>query len=274
MAVHIEGIGTLTNPVIDAELTPTAGAPVRSASARRRPATRTSAWSAPACSTGPSPGTPAARSSSAIEDTDAARDSEESYQQLLDALRWLGLDWDEGPEVGGPHGPYRQSERRRHLRATSPRKLLAAGHLYESLLHRRGDRGARTLAAGPDPKLGYDNFDRDLTDAQQRGVPRRGPRAGAAAADARRGPQLDRPGARRRHASPPGSVPDFVLVRANGDPLYTLVNPVDDALMGITHVLRGEDLLPSTPRQIALYRALVDIGVADRRPRVRPPAAT
>ena len=69
-----------------------------------------------------------------------------------------------------------------------------------------------------------------------------------------------------------GSVPDFVVVRANGDPLYTLVNPVDDALMRITHVLRGEDLLPSTPRQIALYRALIDIGVADARPAVRPPA--
>ena len=64
-----------------------------------------------------------------------------------------------------------------------------------------------------------------------------------------------------------GNVPDFVVVRANGDPLYTLVNPVDDAMMRITHVLRGEDLLPSTPRQIALYRALVDIGVAEWTPR-------
>ena len=60
-----------------------------------------------------------------------------------------------------------------------------------------------------------------------------------------------------------GTVPDFVVVRANGEPLYTLVNPVDDAMMRITHVLRGEDLLPSTPRQIALYRALIDIGVAE-----------
>ena len=63
-----------------------------------------------------------------------------------------------------------------------------------------------------------------------------------------------------------GSVPDFVVVRAGGDPLYTLVNPVDDALMGITHVLRGEDLLSSTPRQIALYQALIAIGVAARVP--------
>jgi glutamyl-tRNA synthetase len=64
----------------------------------------------------------------------------------------------------------------------------------------------------------------------------------------------------------PGTVPDYVVVRGNGDPLYPLVNPVDDALMRITHVLRGEDLLPSTPRQIALYRALIDVGVAERVP--------
>ena len=62
-------------------------------------------------------------------------------------------------------------------------------------------------------------------------------------------------------------VPDFVLVRGNGEPLYTLVNPVDDALMGITHVLRGEDLLSSTPRQIAMYEALAEIGVGTARRR-------
>jgi len=64
-----------------------------------------------------------------------------------------------------------------------------------------------------------------------------------------------------------GSVPDFVITRGNGDPLYTLTNPVDDALMRITDVLRGEDLMPSTPRQIVLYRALIDIGVTDFVPR-------
>ncbi len=69
-----------------------------------------------------------------------------------------------------------------------------------------------------------------------------------------------------------GTVPDFALTRATGDPLYTLVNPVDDALMKITHVLRGEDLLPSTPRQLALYQALIRIGVAERIPRIRPSA--
>jgi glutamyl-tRNA synthetase len=195
-----------------------------------------------------------------VEDTDAARDSEESYQQLLDSLRWLGLDWDEGPEVGGPHGPYRQSERREIYR-TIVDKLLASGHLYESYSTPE-EVEARHVAAGRNPKLGYDNFDRDLT-AEQIEVFRA---QGREPVLRLRMPDEDLGWTdlvRGEVSFAARSVPDFVVVRANGDPLYTLVNPVDDALMRITHVLRGEDLLPSTPRQIALYRALVDIGVAD-----------
>src|SRR3954452_8806127 len=99
-----------------------------------------------------------------IEDTDAARDSEESYQQLLDALRWLGLDWDEGVEVGGPHEPYRQS-RRPAIYDDVVARLLAGGHVYASY-STPAEIEARHLAAGRDPKLGYDNADRDLTDEQ------------------------------------------------------------------------------------------------------------
>ncbi|NED61950.1 glutamate--tRNA ligase, partial [Streptomyces sp. SID10244] len=100
-----------------------------------------------------------------IEDTDAARDSEESYAAILDALRWLGLEWDEGPEVGGPYGPYRQSERRAtHLDVVA--QLLAAGEAYEAYSTPE-EVEARHRAAGRDPKLGYDNFDRDLTDEQR-----------------------------------------------------------------------------------------------------------
>jgi glutamyl-tRNA synthetase len=198
-----------------------------------------------------------------IEDTDAARDSQESYDQLLDALRWLGLDWDEGPEVGGPYGPYRQSERGAIYRDVAAR-LLAAGHLYEAFSTNE-EVEARHRAAGRDPKLGYDNFDRDLSDGQRATYRAQGrepvlrlrmPDEDLGWNDVVRGPV--------NFAA--GTVPDFVVVRAGGDPLYTLVNPVDDALMRITHVLRGEDLLPSTPRQIALYRALIDIGLTDRVP--------
>ncbi|MCF6505888.1 glutamate--tRNA ligase [Blastococcus sp. MG754426] len=199
-----------------------------------------------------------------IEDTDAARDSEESYRHLLDSLRWLGLDWDEGPEVGGPHGPYRQSERHEVYREVAA-TLLESGHAYESFSTNE-EVDARRRAAGQDPKLGYDNHDRFLTEAQK-----------AAFRDEGRQPVLrlrmpdedltwtDLVRGEVRFAA--GAVPDFVLVRGNGVPLYPFVNPVDDALMGITDVLRGEDLLPSTPRQLALYAALTDIGVAQGTPR-------
>jgi glutamyl-tRNA synthetase len=199
-----------------------------------------------------------------IEDTDAARDSEDSYRHLLDCLRWLGLEWDEGPEVGGPFGPYRQSERFDIYRDVAA-KLLESGHAYESFSTNE-EVDARRRAAGQDPKLGYDNDDRFLTDAQK-----------AAFRNEGRAPVLrlrmpdedlvwtDLVRGEVRFAA--GSVPDFVLVRGNGAPLYPFVNPVDDALMQITDVLRGEDLLPSTPRQLALYAALTEIGVAQGTPR-------
>ncbi|MGH3530487.1 MAG: glutamate--tRNA ligase [Mycobacterium sp.] len=198
-----------------------------------------------------------------VEDTDAERDSEESYLALLDALRWLGLNWDEGPEVGGPYGPYRQSRRSDIYRDVVAR-LLATGEAYHAFSTPE-EVEARHLAAGRSPKLGYDNFDRDLTEEQraaylaQRRKPvvrLRMPDGDLGWDDLVRGPTT----------FAAGVVPDFALARASGDPLYTLVNPVDDALMKITHVLRGEDLLPSTPRQIALYHTLIRIGIADRVP--------
>ncbi|AWB95816.1 glutamate--tRNA ligase [Agromyces badenianii] len=199
-----------------------------------------------------------------IEDTDAARDSEESYAQILDALTWLGLTWDEGIDVGGPHAPYRQSQRGEIYHEIIER-LKASGHLYESYSTAE-EIDARNEANGRPKQLGYDNFDRDLTDEQR----------AAFRADGRepalrlRVPEADLGFddlVRGRIDFPIGSTIDFVVVRPNGAPLYTFVNPVDDALMGITHVLRGEDLLSSTPRQIALYHALIDIGATTFVPR-------
>jgi glutamyl-tRNA synthetase len=198
-----------------------------------------------------------------IEDTDAARDSAESYAAILDALRWLGLDWDEGPDIGGPHEPYRQSQRSEIYRDVVA-KLLAAGEVYEAYSTAE-EVEARHLAAGRNPKLGYDNHDRTLTAEAK----------AAFEADGRkpvlrlRMPDHDITWddlVRGTTTFAAGSVPDFAITRASGDPLYTLVNPVDDALMKITHVLRGEDILPSTPRQIALYEALIRIGIADAVP--------
>ncbi len=199
-----------------------------------------------------------------IEDTDAERDSEESYQQLLEALGWLGINWDEGEGVGGPHGPYRQSQRG-EIYADVIEKLKAAGHLYESFVSAE-EMEARNLANGRDPKQGYDNFERELTDEQIAEYRA----AGREPALRLRVPDTDLGFddlVRGEITFPAGSFTDFVVVRPNGKPLYTFVNPVDDALMGVTHVLRGEDLLPSTPRQIALYHALIDVGLASAIPR-------
>ena len=198
-----------------------------------------------------------------LEDTDAERDSEESYLALLDALNWLGLNYDEGPEVGGPYGPYRQSERRDIYRDVVQR-LVAAGEVYEAY-STPDEVEARHLAAGRNPKLGYDNFDRDLTEEQRAALRKEGRRPVLRMRmpdDAITWNDL----VRGETTFAPGTVPDYALTRGSGDPLYTLVNPVDDALMKITHVLRGDDLLSSTPRQIALYRALMRIGVAERVP--------
>lgn len=199
-----------------------------------------------------------------IEDTDAARDSEESYAQILDSLRWLGLDWDEGIDVGGPNEPYRQSERGDIYRDIAG-QLLQAGYLYESFSTAE-EIDARNEAAGRPKQLGYDNYDRTLTAEQKAAFRAEGrepalrfkvPDIDLGFDDLVRGPIN----------FPAGSTIDFVVVRPNGAPLYTLTNPVDDALMGITHVLRGEDLLSSTPRQIALHLALVELGIEQAVPR-------
>lgn len=199
-----------------------------------------------------------------VEDTDAARDSEESYRQLVDALTWLEIDWDEGVEKGGPHAPYRQSQRG-DIYAEVLQKLIAAGVVYESYSTAE-EIDARNEAAGRAKQLGYDNFDRDLTDEQKQAF-----RAeGREPAYRLRVPDHDLTYVdliRGEVTFPAGSFPDFVVVRAGGQPLYTFTNPVDDALMGITHVIRGEDLMPSTARQLALYDALIEAGVTDFVPR-------
>jgi glutamyl-tRNA synthetase len=189
-----------------------------------------------------------------IEDTDASRVRPEYIESAQDTLRWLGLDWDEGPGAGGSFGPYLQSERL-GIYAEWVERFLADGHAYycyctpEELEARRQ---AARKAGGPS---GYDGHCRILTADQ----------VSAYLAEGRR-PVV-------RFRMPPGSttftdlvrgevtfdhahVPDFVLARAGGGPLYTLAVAVDDVLMEITHVVRGEDLLSSTPRQIAVYRAM------------------
>ena len=198
-----------------------------------------------------------------IEDTDSARDSEESYDALLEALSWLGLTWDEGPVVGGPYGPYRQSERMREgTYADVAARLEEAGFAYRCYCSAEELEARRELARAEHRTPGYDGHCRELS----------GERIAAFEAEGRpsvlrfRMPDHDWTWddlVRGPITFAADQVPDYVLVRANGEPLYTLVNPVDDAMMRVTHVLRGEDLLSSTPRQLALYEALAATGVSD-----------
>ncbi|MDF1602878.1 glutamate--tRNA ligase [Nocardioides sp. YIM 152315] len=193
-----------------------------------------------------------------MEDTDRERSTQESYDAILDLWRWLGLTWDEGIEVGGPHGPYRQSERGDIYRDVLAR-LRDSSYTYDCFCTNE-EVDARRKASGS-KMMGYDGFCRDLS-ADQRA---------AFEAEGRRpvvrfrmpdGAITWRDLVRGDITFETENVPDYALSRANGDPLYTLVNPIDDALMGITHVLRGEDLLSSTPRQLALFDALVELGIA------------
>jgi glutamyl-tRNA synthetase len=196
-----------------------------------------------------------------IEDTDVSRNTEEALSYTLQSLRWLGLEWDEGPEVGGDYGPYLQSERL-DLYADVAGKLLASGRAYHCYCSQEELERRRQTARSTGQHSGYDGHCRELTDVQiktyadegRRPVLRlRMPDAAITFEDLVRG----------EITFQPENLGDYVLVRANGHPLYPLVNPVDDALMRITHVLRGEDLLSSTPRQIALYDALAGIGIGD-----------
>ncbi len=190
-----------------------------------------------------------------IEDTDAERSTRESESSISDDLRWLGLDWDEGPDVGGPHGPYRQSERL-HLYASYANELIAGEHAYYCFCQPaklEADRQA-DLAAGRPPR--YSGTCRTLLrseaqariDAGERPVVRfRVPESEEVRfQDLVRGEVVFNTEV----------IGDPVLVRSDGRPAYNFAVVVDDALMEITHVVRGEDHISNTPRQVLLYQAL------------------
>jgi nondiscriminating glutamyl-tRNA synthetase len=190
-----------------------------------------------------------------IEDTDAERSTRESETGILEDLRWLGLHWDEGPDMGGPHGPYRQSERL-HLYASYANELIAGGHAYYCFCapaKLEGDRRA-DLAAGRPPK--YHGTCRGVSldearariDGGERPVVRfRVPEStDISFTDLVRG----------EVTFSTDVIGDPVLVRSDGRPQYNFAVVVDDALMDVTHVIRGEDHISNTPRQLLLYRAL------------------
>jgi glutamyl-tRNA synthetase len=189
-----------------------------------------------------------------VEDTDASRVSEEAFHAVMDSLRWLGLDWDEGPDVGGPHAPYRQSERMPIYREQALR-LVDGGRAYRCYCtpEELDERRREALARGDAP--GYDGRCRALTRAERDAFEAEGrPWALRFQMPDREFVVDDLVKGEVRFAA--GSLTDFVILRSDGSPTYLLAAGVDDMLMEMTHVIRGEDLLASTPRQMALMEAL------------------
>ena len=189
-----------------------------------------------------------------IEDTDTTRVTDEYIQAAIDTLKWLGLNWDEGPEVGGDNGPYLQSQRL-DIYAEWAQKFLDQKDAYHCYCSAEELEAVREAQRAANVAPGYNGHCRDLTadqiaaykaDGRQPVVRMRMPDGGTVFNDLIRG----------EVAFDHKFVPDFVLVRGDGSPLYTLAVAVDDVLMKVTHVLRGEDLLSSTPRQIRVYQAM------------------
>jgi glutamyl-tRNA synthetase len=189
-----------------------------------------------------------------IEDTDAERSSAEMIEGILDGLRWLGLDWDEGPKIGGPYAPYFQSERLdRHRRMAE--QLVAGGHAYHCYCTPEQLKAKREAAAAPDAAWRYDRTCAALPadeiaarerDRTPRAIRFRVPGQAMRFDDLVHGP-IEFDGA---------NIEDFVILRSDGHPTYHLSVVSDDVEMAITHVVRGDDHISNTPKQILLYQAV------------------
>jgi glutamyl-tRNA synthetase len=189
-----------------------------------------------------------------IEDTDTTRVTDEYIQAAIDTLKWLGLTWDEGPEVGGPNGPYLQSQRL-DIYAKWAQTFLDQGDAYHCYCSPDELEAVREEQRKANVAPGYNGHCRDLTAEQIAGYKAEG-REAVVRMRMPDGMTTFTDEIRGDVTFDHKFVPDFVLVRADGSPLYTLAVAVDDVMMGVTHVLRGEDLLSSTPRQIRVYQAM------------------
>jgi glutamyl-tRNA synthetase len=189
-----------------------------------------------------------------LEDTDASRVTEEAVSGVIESLRWLGVDWDEGPDVGGPHQPYRQSQRT-GIYEEQVARLLEQGVAYRCYCTPEELEERREAARGRGEAPGYDGRCRNLTSQEREAFEREG----RSAAVRFRMPDTehvvdDLVKGEVRFA--PGALRDFVLRRSDGSPTFLLAVAVDDMLMGVTHVVRGDDLLTSAPRNAEVIRAL------------------
>ncbi len=189
-----------------------------------------------------------------IEDTDRTRSTPESEQAIIDSLRWLGLDWDEGPIKGGPSGPYRQSERL-EIYGKHVDLLLEKGQAYRCFCtsERLSEMRAKQKAAKQD--FGYDGLCRGLDPDEARKMAEAGkPHVVRLRVDKASSTSFDDL-LRGRVTFENKTVDDQILMKSDGFPTYHLANVVDDHLMGVTHVIRAEEWISSTPKHIMLYDA-------------------
>lgn len=192
-----------------------------------------------------------------IDDTDPERSTEENTQIILRAMRWLGLDWDEGPEVGGDFGPYKQTERAQMYRDAAQR-LWDEGKAYPCFCTPEQLAADREAAqARKDPFQGYQRRCRDLDPAEARRRIEAGePYVLRIKVPEDRGDVVVRDAVHGDVTFAARELDDFVIQRTDGTPTYNFATVVDDAAMGITHVIRGDDHLSNTPRQVIVYEAL------------------
>jgi glutamyl-tRNA synthetase len=189
-----------------------------------------------------------------LEDLDRPRVVAGSAEGILRDLRWLGLDWDEGPDVGGPHTPYLQSDRGATYDVAFAR-LRSEGLIYPCFCSRKDIQSAASAPQAPGDEATYPGTCRDLHASEVEGrIALRRPHAWRFRVEPGDLPTFtDR--VRGRYEAEPGSIGDFVVRRADGVPAYQLAVVADDIAMNVTEVVRGDDLLASTVRQLLLYRA-------------------
>src|SRR6266540_1563218 len=190
-----------------------------------------------------------------IEDTDAERNVDQGAEAIVAALRWLGLDWDEGYGRGGPHGPYVQTERLDRYRAAT-NALVAQGDAYPCYCTTEELEQRRLAAEAHGLPPGYDGHCRRLSAEQVRAYVAEGRRPAIRFRLPEEGETVVEDLIRGTSRFDNAILTDFVIMRANGIPTYMLSAAFDDLDMGITHVIRGEDLFDATPRQVHVFRAL------------------
>ena len=190
-----------------------------------------------------------------IEDTDRSRSTDEAIDAIIGDMRWLGLSWDEGPEIGGPYGPYRQTERQDIYRRELER-LVASGHAYECFCLPEELEAERERAREARVSFRYSRRCRDLSPEERERLRAVNPRPAIRFKMPLEGEVVIEDAIKGTVRFDLSQLDDFVIARSDGTPTYNFAVVVDDATMGITHVIRGDDHLSNTPKQIALFHAL------------------